>query len=106
MFLLSFVQLFYFVNALEEKSHAPTNGKCWGYEKNCDFKDSLSSQNIKCSNPEDVSKFFLEADFGYVQKRINSLQTLCKSRPGSRAPGQTCVKIENKFLTPVTSAGF
>ena len=80
-----------FVNAIEETElHFPPKGKCWGYEKNCEFKDSLSSQSIKCPNSdqEDVSKFFTEADFGYVQKRIKSMQTLCKPRPGSsRAPG-------------------
>merc|ERR1712212_407964 len=87
MLFLIILQLFYVVNALDEKPHFPPNGKCCGYEKNCDFKDSLSSENIKCSNSEDVSKFFQEADFGYVQKRIKSLQTLCKPRSGSRAPG-------------------
>ena len=87
MFLLTFVKFFYFVDAIKEKTHAPPDGKCWGYEKNCDFKDSLSSKNIKCSNPEDVTNFFLQADFGYVQKQIKNLQTLCKPRPDSEVPG-------------------
>ena len=91
-----FLSVLYFVdldcvNAIEETElHFPPKGKCWGYEKNCEFKDSLSSQSIKCPNSdqEDVSKFFTEADFGYVQKRIKTMQTLCKPRSGSsRAPG-------------------
>ena len=87
MLLAFFMSFLYMVIAVQEEIHLPLQSKCWGYENNCEFKDSLSSQNIKCSNSEDVSKFFQEADFGYVQKRLHSLQTMCKSRSGSRAPG-------------------
>ncbi len=51
--------------------------KCWGYEPGCDKSNSFS-QKIKCSHPEDVEVFYKEADFGYVAKRIATLETMCE----------------------------
>ena len=87
MFLILYLQILHFVESSTVSEHLPPKGKCWGYEKDCDFKDSISNQSINCPNSEDVSKFFQEADFGYVDKRIKSMQTMCKPRPGSRNPG-------------------
>ena len=52
--------------------------KCWGYEKHCN--KSFSSELIQCSEKEDIPIFFKEADFGYVQKNLDSLSTICKAR--------------------------
>jgi protein O-GlcNAc transferase len=51
--------------------------QCWGYETDCDRQKSLSNR-IQCSRPEDKDKFFDEADFGYVAKKINSMEEMCE----------------------------
>ena len=55
------------------------NSKCWGYENDCDIDQSFSKR-IGCSRPEDIQTFFKEADFGYVAKRINSMEDICVPR--------------------------
>ena len=53
--------------------------KCFGYEKQCDINESISKR-IQCSKSEDVQTFFRETDFGYVKKRINTMQDMCIPR--------------------------
>ena len=52
------------------------NSKCWGYENDCDIDQSFSKR-MRCSRSEDIHTFFKEADFGYVAKRINSMEDIC-----------------------------
>merc|ERR1719412_2361204 len=35
---------------------------------------------MRCSRSEDIHTFFKEADFGYVAKRINSMEDICVPR--------------------------
>ena len=50
----------------------PLLSKCFGYEKQCDINESISKR-IQCTKSEDVKTFFNETDFGYVKKRINTM---------------------------------
>ena len=56
------------------QDHLPTNSKCFGYEKNCD----KTNFDYKCDQKSE--EFFSEADFGYVQRRIKSMKTICKAK--------------------------
>ncbi|VDM60343.1 unnamed protein product [Angiostrongylus costaricensis] len=64
-----------------------SNGRCWGYEKNCSFEDSYSAEFgfPKCASANKRKRFFDYADFGYVLKRSNIYQ-ICSSshKEGSR----------------------
>ena len=45
----------------------------------CYLNEKLSNR-MKCSNPEDYQTFFTEADFGYVNKRVDSMENICVPR--------------------------
>ncbi|KAK6473982.1 EGF domain-specific O-linked N-acetylglucosamine transferase-like isoform X1 [Huso huso] len=72
------------------KEYLKTSKSCWGYEKDCLPENRFS--NPVCSSldsgwastiqaAEDI--FWKQADFGYVQERLNEMKTLCKPiKPG------------------------
>ena len=68
--------------ASKNQDYLPSDHQCWGYEEDCELENSYSSR-IQCSSPEDVETFYQEADFGYVRKRLDTMQTFCKPRSGS-----------------------
>ncbi|KJH45071.1 hypothetical protein DICVIV_08888 [Dictyocaulus viviparus] len=57
-----------------------SNGRCWGYEKNCSFQNTYSAEigfpSCKFSNKR--RKFFDDADFGYVTTRSH-MHEICLS---------------------------
>ena len=69
------------VIASRNDDYLPCDQKCWGYEEDCDLENSYSNR-INCSTVEDVETFYQEADFGYVRKRLDTMQTFCKPRSG------------------------
>ena len=60
--------------ASKNQDYLPSDHQCWGYEEDCELENSYSSR-IQCSSPEDVETFYQEADFGYVRKRLDTMQT-------------------------------
>uniref|UniRef100_F1L2A5 EGF domain-specific O-linked N-acetylglucosamine transferase n=1 Tax=Ascaris suum TaxID=6253 RepID=F1L2A5_ASCSU len=64
------------------------NEVCWGYEHNCSFSQSYSSNKIRCSKESlrgsmDIESrrqtFWRQADFGKVLDTINSITSICTS---------------------------
>ncbi|KAK6747639.1 hypothetical protein RB195_000686 [Necator americanus] len=64
-----------------------SNGRCWGYEKNCLYENSYSFEMGVpwCKSPSKREKFFKQADFGYVKER-STMHDICLSsrKEGSR----------------------
>ena len=67
--------------ASKNQDHLPSDHQCWGYEEDCEIENSYSKR-IQCSSTEDAETFYQEADFGYVRKRLDTMQTFCKPRSG------------------------
>ena len=68
--------------ASKNQDHLPSDHQCWGYEEDCEIENSYSKR-IQCSSTQDAETFYQEADFGYVRKRLDTMQTFCKPRSGS-----------------------
>lgn len=57
--------------------HSSLDKKCWGYEPECHHDHSFSQNFTECSQTQDRSKFYDEADFGYVKTKLLTLEHLC-----------------------------
>lgn len=60
---------------------------CWGYQDNCDSKKMHKYSHPICdghhkgwvkTKEEQIETFFQQADFGYIRKFRNSMQTICE----------------------------
>ncbi|KAK3584893.1 hypothetical protein CHS0354_023483 [Potamilus streckersoni] len=58
--------------------------KCWGYEKNCNVSNRMKTplcdvegQDGTVNLTSQLDMFWKQADFGYVNERLNEMKTLC-----------------------------
>ena len=78
---LVFISLIQQVLLLEDIHSLPgDDGQLYLKDSSKCYLNEKLSNRMKCSNPEDYQTFFTEADFGYVSKRVNSMENICVPR--------------------------